>query len=278
MNTSWRSVDAGFFAALRIPVVRGRVFSPEDDSDGRRVFVLSQQAARSLYGDEDPVGRQLRLNDGVGEVIGVVGDIHLKSLADPPDRVVYMPVSQGGRFAVFALFVRIQGRSSEAAASLIRERLREIDTGLPAFSFRLMSEWVDTSSAQTRIRTWALAMLAAVAFALGMVGIYGVLAYLVSLRRNEFGVRLAVGAGPSNLVRLVVGQGLGLAGIGIAVGLVAALLLTRVLERLLFGVSAHDPLTFVSVAVLLVIATLIACYAPARRAARTDPISALRSE
>jgi putative ABC transport system permease protein len=278
MNVGWLSVDADFFAALRIPVLRGRVFVPEDLPDKRRVFVLSRQASRSLYGAEDPVGRQLRLNDAVGEVIGVVGDIRMKSLADPADRLVYLPLSQGGRFGGYALFVRMQGGPPDTAATLIRERLREIDSGLSAYGFRPMHDWFDSSSARNRIRTWVLVLLAAVALAVGMVGIYGVLAYLVNLRRHEFGVRLALGAQPNSLLRLVLGQGLGLAAAGVAAGLAGALLLTRVLENLLFAVSARDPITFVGVAMLLLFAALIACYVPARRAARADPMSALRSE
>ena len=217
---------------------------------------------------EPSVGQQLRLNGAVGEVIGVVGDVHMKSVADPAERVVYVPLSQGGRFAVFAVFVKTRGGSTPAAASLIRERLREIDPALPAYGFRAMSDWVDTSSARTRLRTWVLALLAAVALALGMIGIYGVLAYLVTLRRQEFGVRLALGAQPNSLLRLVLGQGLGLATIGIAIGLIGAFMLTRVLETLLFGVSALDPVTFLGVAILLLVAVLIACYAPPTRGAR----------
>jgi putative ABC transport system permease protein len=278
IDCEWRSVDAGFFVALRIPVLRGRVFGREDGPDRQRVFVLSQEAARSLYGAEDPVGRQLRVNDAVGEVIGVVGDVRMKNITDPPGHVVYLPISQGGRFAIFALFVRTHDGSPEAAATLIRERLWEIDPNLPAHGYRSMRDWVENSSARARIRTWVLALLAGVALALGMIGIYGVLAYLVTLRRQEFGVRMALGARPGNLLKLVLAQGLGLALIGVATGLGGAMGLTRVLDNLLFGVSARDPLTFLAVAVLLLLAALIACYGPARRAAHADPIVALRSE
>lgn len=277
-TAGWRSADAGYFAALRIPLLHGRVFGPEDGPDKRRVFVLSQHAARSLYGTSDPVGRQLRLNDAAGEVIGVVGDVHMKSAADPLERIVYVPIAQGGRFAVFAVFVKTSQGSPQAASSLIRERLREIDPALPAYGLRVMNDWIDTSSARTRIRTWVLAILAAVALALGMIGIYGVLAYLVALRRHEFGVRMALGAQPGSLVRLVLGQGLGLATVGIAIGLIGAILLTRVLDTLLFSVSTRDPMTFLAVTILLLVAVLIACYSPARRAARADPIAALRAE
>src|SRR5439155_2934207 len=254
MNSAWRSVDTGFFAALRVPLLRGRVFGPGDSAGKRRVFVLSQQAARSLYGSSDPIGRLLQFDGAVGEVIGVVGDIRLKSIADPPEPVVYLPVSQGGRFSVFAVFVKTGTGSPDATARLIRARLREIDPALPVYGFRAMDDWVDASSARTRIRTWVLALLAAVALALGMIGIYGVLAYLVTLRRHEFGVRLALGAQPGSLLRLVLGEGLGLAAIGIAIGLVGAVMLTRVLEAMLFDVSTRDPMTFLCVAILLFVA------------------------
>jgi putative ABC transport system permease protein len=274
----WRSADAGYFASLRIPLLRGRLFGPEDGTGNRRVFVVTQQAARNLYGTSDPIGRQLSLNGGVGEVIGVVGDARMKSVADAPDHLVYVPIQQGGRFSIFAVLVKTRTGAADAATSLIRERLRDIDPTLPAHGFRAMNDWVDSNSARTRIRTWVLALLAAVALALGMIGIYGVLAYLVTLRRHEFGVRLALGAQRASLLRLVLRQGLGLAAIGIAIGLGGAVILTRVLETLLFGVSTRDPMTFLVVAVLLLAAALIACYAPARRAARADPIAALRAE
>jgi putative ABC transport system permease protein len=277
INCEWRSADAGFFAALRIPLLRGRVFGREDRTDGARVFILSQEAARSLYGAEDPVGHQVRLNDSVGEVVGVVGDVRMRSITDPPDRVVYLPPSQGGFFGVFTVFVRTEDRP-EAAANQIRERLREIDPTVPAFGFRPMRDWVENNSARARIRTWVLALLAGVALTLGMIGIYGVLAYLVTLRRQEFGVRLALGAQPGDVLRLVLAQGLGLALMGVATGLAGAILLAKVLDTLLFGVSAHDPMTFLGVAVILLLAALIACCVPARRAANVDPMVALRCE
>jgi putative ABC transport system permease protein len=277
VNCEWRSVDDGFFAALGIPVVRGNIFDREVGPDGRRVFVISQEAARSLYGAEDPIGRQLRLNDSVGEVIGVVGDVRMRDIADPPDRVVYCPLSQAGFFGVFAVFVRTHDAPATAAA-LIRERLHELDPNLPAYGFRPMGEWVENRSARARIRTWVLAALAGVALTLGIIGIYGVLAYLVTLRRHEFGVRLALGAQRGALVKLVLAKGLALALAGVIIGLAGAVLLADLLEKLLFGVSAHDPVTFLAVGLLLLLASLLACYVPARRAARVDPMVALRHE
>jgi predicted permease len=277
VNCAWRSADAGFFATLGIPVLRGNVFDREDRPGGRRVFVISQETARRLYGADDPIGRQLRMNDAVGEVIGVVGDIRMRSLSDPPDRVVYLPLSQAGFFGVFTVFVRTHN-SPEAATALIRERLREIDPNLPAHSFRPMRDWVENNSAPARIRTWVLAMLAGVALALGIIGIYGVLAYLVTLRRHEFGVRLALGARPGSLLRLVLAHGFKLVLAGVTVGLAGAVALASLLETLLFGVRARDPMTFLAVAILLSLAALTACYLPARRASKVDPMVALRHE
>jgi predicted permease len=278
LNSQWRSVDAGFFAALRIPLLRGRLFGAEDGPGRCCVFVLGLQAARSLFGDADPIGRRIRLNDTTGEVIGVVGDIPIRGIAYPPESVVYLPLSQGGRFAVFALFLRTRDGSTEAAAALIRAKLREIDSALPPFGFRAMNDWVDGTSARNRIVTWVVTLLAVVALALGIIGVYGVLAYLVALRRHEFGVRLALGARPGNLLGLVLAQGLGLSAIGIGVGLGGAFMLTGILESLLFGVNTRDPMTFLAVALLLLTAALAASYAPARRAARSDPMAVLRAE
>lgn len=282
ISCGWRAADAGFFAALRIPVLRGRVFAREDGGDGRPVFVLSREAARRLYGAEDPVGRQLELSGAageaiVGEVIGLVGDVHMEDITGPPEPIVYLPVARGGRFGTYSLFVRTDSRP-EAAATLVRARLRDIDPDQPAYGFRSMRGWVEETWAPAQIRTWVLGLLASVALTVAMIGIYGVLAYLVTIRRHELAVRLALGAHPRNLLNLVLVQGLGLALVGLAAGLAGAMLLARVLDTLVFGVSSHDLATFLGVAVLLFFAALVACYAPAQRAARTDPIVALRSE
>jgi len=275
INCGWRSTDSGFFETLGIPLIRGRLFE-RTDQGARRVFVISEEAARAVFGNQDPVGRQLRLNDEMGEVIGVVGDLRMRNIADPPDCLVYMPISQGGFFAVFSVFVRTNERA-ETAAPLIRERLKEIDPNLPPFRFRPHRDWVSNNSARARIRTWVVGFLAAIALGVGTLGIYGVLSYLVTLRSHEFGVRVALGANPRNLLTLVLSQGLGLAVVGIALGLIGAFLLARFIETLLFGVSASDPVTYFVISVLLFLAALLACALPARRAARTDPIITMRS-
>jgi ABC-type antimicrobial peptide transport system permease subunit len=237
--------------------------------------VLSKEAARTLYGEQDAIGQQVRLNGVVGEVVGIVGDLRMRNISDPPDRIIYIPIAQGGFFAVFTLFVQLDG-GPESAVPLIRARLREIDPNLPAFQFRPLSEWVENNSAPARIRTWVVTLFAVFGLAVGVMGIYGLLSYLVMLRRPEFGVRLALGADSKDLLILVLGRGLRPAVLGIAIGLIAAWGGGHLLEALLFGIVARDSRTFFGVAVLLVIAATGACYFPARRAARTDPMTVLR--
>jgi ABC-type antimicrobial peptide transport system permease subunit len=206
----------------------------------------------------------------------VVGDLRMRNLADPPDRIVYMPLRQGGFFGVFSVFIRTH--DPQSAAAVVRGKLREIDAALPAYDIRPMQDWVDNNSGAARMRTWAIALLAAVALALGMIGIYGVLAYLVTLRSHEFGVRLALGAKPGDVLCMVLGKGLALAAAGIALGISAAVVLTRTLDTLLVGVRPRDPLTFAGVAAVLLCAALLACLIPARRAANADPVVTLRGE
>jgi putative ABC transport system permease protein len=278
IESSWRLADSGFFRTLQIPVLRGRTFSQEDSADSRRVFVISREAARIFYGDRDPIGRSLRLENGfVGEVIGVVGDVRMMNIGEPPSPTVYLMPAQFGRMAVLRILVRTQG-DPESAIPILREKLKQIDPNLVAHGFRSMSQLVEDNSATARIGSGIMVLLAGVALCLGVIGIYGVISYLVALRRQEYGVRMALGARPVDLLTLVLGQGLRLVVPGIALGIVAALFLDRLLETLLFGISPRDPRTFLAVAVILAAAALVACYAPARRAAKVDPITALRSE
>lgn len=278
IQCGWRIVSPGFFQTLKIPVLRGRIFSSEDTPESRRVFVINREAARIFYGEQDPVGRPLRMENGwVGEVIGVVGDVRMGDISEPPSPSVYFLPSQVGRMPVYAILVRMQG-DPESAAGLIRERLKEIDPNLAAYAIQPMWKFVEDNSATARIGSWVMSLFAGIALCLGMIGIYGVISYLVALRRQEYGVRLALGARPGDLLKLVLRQGLGLALPGIVLGLSAALFLSRPLEKLLFGISAWDPQTYMVVAGLLGAAALAACYAPARRAARVNPLTALRAE
>ena len=274
----WRLVDAGYFGTFQIPLLRGRLFGPDDNVAGApRVFVISQQTARALYGDADPIGRRLRLDNGSsGDVIGVVGDVRMRTLADPPERVVYFPPAQFGYFPLFNVVVRTDGTSD--AAAIIRDRLKLLDPTMAPYEIERMQHWVDRKTALMRIRTTLVLSLGVVALLLGVIGVYGVMSYLVALRTREFGIRIALGARPRSLPFLVAREGLRLTIAGLAAGLVAALFLVDRLHVLLFQIDAHDPTTFAAVAIVVSAIALAASYVPARRAALADPLTVLRTE
>jgi predicted permease len=278
VTCEWRLVDAGYFRTLRIPLLRGRLFGPQDRPNSPRVFVISQQTARALYGEENPIGRRLRLENGSsGEVVGVVGDVRMRSLGEAPERVVYFPPSHFGFFPLFNIVIRADGGLGPAAA-IIRDRLKAHDPNLAAYEIQGMRHWVDQSSSLMRIRTRLVTVLGATALLLGVIGIYGVMSYLVAQRTREFGIRVALGARPWALPLGVVAQGLRFASAGIALGLVAAVLAGDRIRSLLFEVDARDPVTFVGVAVAVALVAVAASYVPARRAATTDPLVVLRAE
>jgi putative ABC transport system permease protein len=278
VTCEWRLVDSGYFRSLRIPVLGGRVFGAQDAAGSPRVFVISQQTARALYGEGNPIGRRLRLENGdTGEVVGVVADVRMRNLGEPPERVVYFPPAQFGFFPLFNVVVRTEG-PPEAAATLIRERLKTHDPNLAAFDVQSMHHWVDRSASLMRIRTRLVTLLGAIALALGVIGIYGVMSYLVAQRTREFGIRVALGARPWALPLVVVGQGLRYTVPGIACGLLAAVFVGDRIQNLLFEVDARDPATLAAVGVTVALVAVAASYAPARRAATADPLLVLRAE
>jgi putative ABC transport system permease protein len=278
VTCEWRLVDAGYFRTLQIPLLRGRLPDSQDAANSPRIFVISQRAARTLYGDADPIGRRLRLQNGSsGEVVGVVGDVHMRTLGQQPERVVYFPPSQFGFFPLFNVVVR-GDVSADATAALIRERLKANDPNLAAFEVHTMQHWVGQSSSLMRIRTRLVTVLGGVALLLGLIGIYGVASYLVAQRMHEFGVRIALGARPLTLPIVVIAQGLRYTIVGVALGLSAAGLLVERMRGLLFGVEPRDPLTFAGVALVVLVVASCASYVPARRAATVDPLLVLRAE
>ena len=278
LTSEWRLVDAGYFRTFQIPLVRGRLFGSEDRADAPRAFVIGQQTARALYGDADPIGRRLRLENGnSGEVVGVVADVRMKNLGDPPERVVYFPPSQFGFFPLFNVVVRTEG-PPDAAATVLRDRLKDHDPNLAAYEVRSMQHWVDRNASLMRIRARLIASLGAVALLLGVIGIYGVMSYLVAQRRHEFGVRVALGARPWALPLVVVRQGLRYILTGVALGLFTANLVVDRLQTLLFEVDSRDPATFAGAALVVALVALAASYVPARRAATADPLVVLRAE
>jgi putative ABC transport system permease protein len=278
VTCEWRLVDEGYFRTMRVPLVRGRLFGPQDGPDAPHVFVISQQTARALYADDDPIGRRLRLENGnTGEVVGVVADVRMRNLGEPPERVVYYPPAQFGFFPLFNVVVRTEG-PPETAAPLIRERLKVHDPNLAAYDVQNMRHWVERSSSLMRIRTRLVTLLGTLALLLGVIGIYGVMSYLVSQRAREFAIRVALGARPRALPLVVVAQALRFTVPGIGLGLLGALFVGSRIRGLLFEVDARDPATFAAVGIAVALVAVTASYAPARRAATADPLVVLRAE
>jgi predicted permease len=276
-----RRVSHDYHRTLGIPVVRGRAFNERDDAAAPPVLIVNETFARLVFPGEDPLGKRIGISDGVDnpvrEIVGVAGDVRHAGLESEAGLEYYVPAAQAqpSRMTVVA---RTAGVEPSALAGTLRALVRESDKESPIFNVRTMEELLARSVAQKRFSALLLGSFALVALLLAALGIYGVMAYSVTQRTHEIGVRVALGAQPRDVLRMVIRQGMLLTAAGIAAGLLCALLLTRVLSTLLFGIGATDPLTFLGVAAVLASAALVACYLPARRATKVDPLVALRYE
>ncbi|CAN5880254.1 ABC transporter permease [soil metagenome] len=278
-----RVATPDYFRTMGIPLRRGRAFGDADRADAPPVVVINEMAARRYFPDEDAIGQRIRLGWGPGddrfaggEVVGVVADVRQVGPSEDYVPEIYLPYTQVP-VSDMSVIVRTAG-DPLALAGVLRSQVRELDPNLPLSNLRTLDQLVAQSVAQPRFYMLLLTVFAAVALALAAIGIFGVMSYSVAQRTREIGIRVALGAEPQRVLQLVVGRALRLALLGVAVGLLGALALTRLLESLLFGVSTTDPLTFVAVAVLLAAVALLASYLPARRASGVDPIVALRAE
>ncbi|HEV8702066.1 MAG TPA: ABC transporter permease [Candidatus Polarisedimenticolia bacterium] len=278
----WHQVSPDYFRTMGIPLLRGRGFDARDLRQAPGVAVVSQTLARRYWPGEDPIGRRITFGtDDKGEsywttIVGVVADVRQKGLHAEPRPEIYVSSMQSpSRYAT--LIVR-SGLDPAGLAASVRREVQGVDPDIPLYDVKTMREVLDGSLAARRFNMALLALFAAVAVLLAGVGLYGVLAYMVTQRTHEIGVRMALGARPRDVLRLVVGQGMALALGGVLLGILGALALTRVLSTLLVGVAATDPWTFGIVVPLLSAVALLACYVPARRAARVDPLIALRYE
>ena len=275
-------VTPDYFEALQLPIVRGRAFTDQDRAGSTPVVILSEAAVREYFPNEEPIGQHITLGwteDGVakgGEVVGVVRDFKQATLDRDADPQLFMPFDQNP-LGYMSVVVRSTADLGTVAAAA-RAAVRQVDPDLPLFELSTLEEVVAASVSQPRFYMLLLGGFAAVALILAAIGMYGVIAYGVTQRSQEIGVRMALGATRDRVVRMVLRQGLVLAVFGAAFGLVLALVATRGLESLLFGVSAMDPGIYVAVAAVLVLVAGLASYLPARRAARTDPQLALRGE
>jgi putative ABC transport system permease protein len=274
----WRIVSPGYFRAMEIPLVRGREFTAQDNAAQPLVMIVSRNTARKFWGDADPVGRVVRLTSSGREarVVGVVGDVLNTSLGQPVAPAMYFSAASR-LLSPMDVAVRTQG-DPLAALESVRRKLKDLDAELPMSNVRTMDDWLSRNSAQPRLNAVLLELFAAVALLIASIGIYGVLSYSVTQQTREIGVRAALGANRSELLRLVLREGLTMALAGIGAGLIAGLGLSRLLASLLFGVEARDPLTFAAVAGILAVVAAVACAIPALRAARIDPVIALRCE
>ena len=273
----FRSINEDFFHAMEIPIVQGRVVQASDR--GRPVSVISEAAARRIWPGKNPVGQHYHLGDLSApslEVIGVAGDVRAGSLQKQPNPTVYIPYWQRDQRQM-TLIVRTP-MDPASIANAVRAEIRRLDPEMPVPQFRSMGEIVSASVAQRRFQLTLVLLFAAIALALASLGIYGVVSYSVAQRRGEMGIRMALGATGSDLRGLVVRQGLTPVVMGLAAGLLVAIAVGRVLSGLLFGVSAADPLTVFAVASVLLAVAAAACYVPAFRATRSDPLVALRYE
>jgi predicted permease len=281
-DAQYACVSAGYFRALDIPLIRGRIFDERDTIDSPHVAVISESLAREKWPGQDPLGHQIEFGNMDGDVrlltvVGVVGDVREEKLERPAFPAIYVDYRQRPE-ATSDFKIVIRGTAGAASViSAARQIVRDLDPNVPP-QFETLEQVVSGSLQPRRFNLILVAVFAGTALLLALTGMYGVMAYSVTRRTNEIGVRMALGASGTNIFRLVLGQGLLTAIAGVAVGIIAAFAVTRTMRSLLFGLNPSDPLTFAVAAVLLTIVALLASYLPARRATKVDPMVALRYE
>jgi putative ABC transport system permease protein len=277
-NANYRIVSQDYLRTIGVPLREGRYLDRHDTADAPPVTLINEAMKQKFWPHDSALGKRFRFGDSRPwvTIVGVVGNIRQSGLEKPPSAEMYLPAAQDPT-PLTGLAIRTNADPKGLAAAVRRE-IRLVDRGVPITDVRTMEEVLDREVFQRRVQMLLLSIFAAVALLLASLGIYGVLAYLVSQRTQEIGIRMALGASPLDVLLAVAGQGMALSVTGIAVGVAAALALTRVVSKLLFGIAASDPATFLAVSLLLLLVALAACYVPARRAMRIDPILALREE
>jgi predicted permease len=279
ITADYTTASPGYFHVMRIPLLRGRLFSEQDSPSNPNVAIISETLARRYFANQDPIGRQMRFGfppnvNVTREIVGVVGDVRDVALSQKPGPMMYVPFAQAPLYGGEVVVRSSLSMSSVAAA--IRQSVHSIDKDLPVTDVQSFPDALGQSIARERFRTFLLGSFSAIALVLAAVGIFGVISYSASQRTHEIGIRMALGAQRHDVLHLILAQGAKLALLGLGIGIVLALLLTRLIASLLYSVSATDPLTFTAVAIVLLGVAVTACYIPARRATRVDPMVALR--
>lgn len=277
-HAEYRVVDSDYFRTMGIPLLRGRTFEASDDwqSPSGPVVMIDERFATQFFPGEDPVGREIVHGRGRARIIGVVGSVYHRQIGEPRKAVSYYYFRQ-----TWSGWMAIVVRSSldvAAVGTMMRTSVREVDPELPVYDVATMDQRLQRSLGDRRLAVLALSGFAGVSLLLAMLGVCGVMRYSTSQRTQEIGIRIALGASRRGLVAMVLRDGMMMAGIGILIGIGAALALARLMQGMLFGVGAHDSITFAAVTVMVAVVALLATLLPARHAARIEPVVALRSE
>ncbi len=276
---NWVGPDS--FSALGVPLLAGREFRSSDTATGQKVAIINETAAKQLFPTRNPIGSRIAFGAGDvkldTEIVGVVKDSKHSTVREQTQPFVYLPYSQDTGFGAMTFYVRTT-QDAATVAPLLRDEVRRLDPNLPVFDLKTMEAVIGENLFGERMMAFLSVCFGALAALLAGIGLYGVLAYWVVQRTHEIGIRVALGAAPRDVRGLVLGQGIRLTLVGVVIGVAAALGLTQLMKSLLYGVGAADPITFVGVAVLLALVALLACYLPARRATKVDPMVALRYE
>jgi predicted permease len=277
-------VTPEYFKVLQASLVRGRYFAEDDEPGKQPVVIVDETTARTFWPDRDPIGRRLGIKSTVrlraanppwSTVVGVIKDIKNDGLDQSGSPHFYSPIYQVPRIRTLSVTVRTS-LSATSLEPLIRREIRAVDPDLPLFNVRSMNEVIDGSLASRRFSAELVGVFAIVALLLASVGIYGLLAYMVGQRSHEIGVRMALGAMPSTIGKMIVSRGVGLTGLGVGIGLMLSGIMAPMISTLLYGVRPLDPEIFLAVPLILMVVALLASYIPARRAAKVNPIVALR--